>query len=239
MALYRTISMGFWTDSKVLDDFTPEDKYFYLYLFTNPHTNLAGCYEISLKQMVVETGYSKESIESLISRFESVHNVVKYSTATKELLIINWHKYHWTSSDKYRKPLLKEIQSIKEKSFKDYLQGIFDGNTEIYPIDTKCMDTTITNTITNTISNTNKKSSKKPAEKIPPAIDDVRAYIQEKGYNVDADRFMDYYEAQGWKLSNGNKMKNWQAAVRNWHQRQQGDSKRKNGFLDILEKGDY
>ena len=46
MAIYRNVSMSFWTDSKVADDFTAEDRYFYLYLFTNPHTNLCGCYEI-------------------------------------------------------------------------------------------------------------------------------------------------------------------------------------------------
>ena len=43
MAVFRTISNSFWTDSKVDDTFTPEDKYFYLYLLTNPHTNICGC----------------------------------------------------------------------------------------------------------------------------------------------------------------------------------------------------
>lgn len=28
MAIYRNIQMAFWTDSKVIDDFTPEDKFF-------------------------------------------------------------------------------------------------------------------------------------------------------------------------------------------------------------------
>lgn len=51
---------------------------------------------------------------------------------------------------------------------------------------------------------------------IPPDPDDVRAFIAEKGLNVDADAFIDYYAAQGWKLSNGIKMKDWQAAVRKW-----------------------
>ena len=61
MAIYRTVSMSFWTDNKVTDDFTPEDRYFYLYLFTNPHTNLCGCYEISIKQIANEMGYSKDT----------------------------------------------------------------------------------------------------------------------------------------------------------------------------------
>ena len=75
MAIYRTIQMSFWTDPKIVDDFTPEDRYFYLYLFTNPHTNLCGCYQISKSQMVMELGYSRETIEKLISRFEQIHKV--------------------------------------------------------------------------------------------------------------------------------------------------------------------
>lgn len=74
MATYRNVQMSFWTDSKVTDDFTPEDRYFYLYLMTNPHTNLAGCYELSLKVASNETGYTKEVVENLIDRFITVHN---------------------------------------------------------------------------------------------------------------------------------------------------------------------
>lgn len=60
MASYRNISMDFWTDSKVVDDFTPEDRYIYLYCMTNPHTNLCGCYEVSIKQIANETGYNND-----------------------------------------------------------------------------------------------------------------------------------------------------------------------------------
>ena len=95
MAIYRNVMMSFWTDRKVADEFTPEDRYFYLYLFTNPHTNLCGCYEISFKQTIAETGYSRDSIENLLKRFETVHNVIRYSAATGELLILNWYKYNW------------------------------------------------------------------------------------------------------------------------------------------------
>lgn len=153
MALYRTVSMSFWTDSKIMDDFTPEDKYFYLYLFTNPHTNLCGCYEISVKQAVSETGYSRETIENLIERFQNVHNVIRYSPETKEILLLNWHKYNWTASEKFRKPLRKELDHIKYKSFYEYLIGIFDG----YGIDTTYIDTTYIDT-TNTNTNTDTDS---------------------------------------------------------------------------------
>ena len=63
MAIYRNVQLSFWTDNKVLDDFTPEDRYFYVYLFTNPQTNLCGCYEFSWKAMSNQTGYSKDTLE--------------------------------------------------------------------------------------------------------------------------------------------------------------------------------
>lgn len=149
VAIYRTVSMTFWTDPKVTDDFTPEDRYFYLYLFTNPHTNLCGCYEISLKQMAIETGYSKDSIENLLKRFDKVHDVIRYSTETKEILLLNWHKYNWTESPKFRKPLEKEIQSVKYDCFREYLQKNFDGKDCRYGIDTNCIDTSVTVTVSN------------------------------------------------------------------------------------------
>lgn len=171
MAIYRTVSMSFWTDSKIIDDFTPEDRYFYLYLFTNPHTNLCGCYEVSKRHMALETGYSEDSITNLICRFEKVHNVLRYSPETREILLVNWHRYNWTKSDKFRKPLLKEISEVHNASFKEYLSKLADGDESQYPIDTlcidtvsentdtkcidtKCIDTPVTVTDTNTVSNT-------------------------------------------------------------------------------------
>ncbi len=152
MAIYRNIQMAFWTDIKVVDDFTPEDKFFYLYLLTNPHTNLCGCYEISVKQMADETGYSRDTIEKLLKRFAEVHKVAYYSQDTKELLVLNWHKYNWTASEKFRKPLLKEINSVKNDNFKGYLLDLFSGTDTVslpYPYGS---DTTVSVTDTVTVS---------------------------------------------------------------------------------------
>lgn len=127
MAIYRTIQMSFWTDAKLVDSFTPEDKYFYLYLMTNPHTNLAGCYEVSMKQISDETGYTKETVERLIERMEETHKVVRYSKQTKEILILNWHKYNWTTSNDFLRSLYKAISGVKNADFKAYLEELIDG----------------------------------------------------------------------------------------------------------------
>lgn len=57
-----------------------------------------------------------------------------------------------------------------------------------------------------------------------PSVEDVSEYIAEKGYTVDAQHFIDYYEANGWKVGR-NPMRDWRAAVRTWQQREQADAR--------------
>ena len=52
----------------------------------------------------------------------------------------------------------------------------------------------------------------------PPTVEDVAAYCRERGSNVDAQRFVDYYASKGWKVGNAG-MKDWHAAVRTWEGR--------------------
>lgn len=50
----------------------------------------------------------------------------------------------------------------------------------------------------------------------PPTKDQIFDFCMDNGLNLDVDRFYDYYSMQGWRLSNGNPMRDWQAAVRQW-----------------------
>ena len=157
MAIYRTIQMSFWTDAKIADDYTPEDRYFYLYLMTNPHTNLCGCYEISIKQISDETGYNKTTVEKMLKRMSEVHKSILYSKDTKEILLINWHKYNWTKSEFFRKPLIKEIQTVKNADFKGFLIDLYNGIETVstpcqHGLHTTCMETTVT--VTDTVTDT-------------------------------------------------------------------------------------
>ncbi len=55
-----------------------------------------------------------------------------------------------------------------------------------------------------------------PKKFIPPTIEEVQAYCMERGNNIDAEHFVSYYEARGWSLGKGQKMKNWKSAVVTW-----------------------
>ncbi len=50
---------------------------------------------------------------------------------------------------------------------------------------------------------------------IPPTVEQVEAFCTNKGLNIDAARFVDYYTSIGWRVGK-NPMRNWQATVRNW-----------------------
>jgi len=52
---------------------------------------------------------------------------------------------------------------------------------------------------------------------IKPTLADVKAYCVVRQNNVDPERFINYYEANGWHVGK-NPMKDWQAAVRTWEQ---------------------
>ena len=77
---------------------------------------------------------------------------------------------------------------------------------------------TNTDTETNTLPSNDGKSDTRAKRFTPPSADDVSAYVQTKGYHVNAERFVAFYEQKGWMVGK-NRMKDWKAAVRNWETR--------------------
>lgn len=51
---------------------------------------------------------------------------------------------------------------------------------------------------------------------VPPTLDEVAAYCQERGNDVEPQRFIDHYEANGWVQGKGKPIRDWRAAVRTW-----------------------
>src|SRR5690554_6152385 len=116
MAKYRYVYCEFWEDPDMLE-YTPEEKYFYLYLLTNPHTTQCGIYEISIKQMAFETGYNRDTIHKLIERFANEHKKIKYSNKTNEMAVINWGKYNLKNSGTPIIDCIKqELPKVKDKA---------------------------------------------------------------------------------------------------------------------------
>ena len=122
MAKYRMVRTEFWTNAIVSEEMTPEDKYFYLYLLTNPHTTQIGIYKITKKQMAFDMGYSIESVQSLMERFIQHHKLIRYNPETRELAIKNWGK---DNLHKGGKPImdciLSELKEVEDLSLIQYV----------------------------------------------------------------------------------------------------------------------
>lgn len=121
MAIKRIVSTEFWTDKKIVDQFSPEDKLFFLYLLTNPHTTQLGIYPFVTKIAAFEIGYSNESVISLLERFEK-YGIIKFSQKTNEVAVKNYLKH---SIVKGGTPvydlLIKEAGQVKDKELLSFV----------------------------------------------------------------------------------------------------------------------
>ena len=138
MAVKRVISTDFWNDSKVSDLFSAEDKYFMLYILTNPHTTQLGIYELPISKAANELGYSKDVVRVLLERFETKYGLIKYNQITNEIAIKNFLRH---SIVKGGKPvmdcLLKEEKKVKDKTLLNYIFDNLNNYTDTLNITVK------------------------------------------------------------------------------------------------------
>ena len=233
MAIKRVVSTEFWTDPKVIEMFSPEDKLFFLYLMTNPHTTQLGIYQISRKVMAFELGYSLEAVSVLIERFENRYKLIKYSAETSEIAIRNYLKHSIVKGGKPVEDLLaKEIKSVKDLGLLKYIHDSLAGVDELNASVVNILPLLVKNDNDNDNDNDDSyhesyhESSKRFK---PPTIQEVKAYCIERGNTVDPERFVDFYESKGWMVGK-NKMKDWKAAVRNWERKDK--PKDRFGYID-------
>lgn len=92
-------------------------------------------------------------------------------------------------------------------------------------------NTSISNTTNKTIDGVEKRK-----RFVPPTVEEVSEYCKERGNAVDPQRFVDYYESNGWMRGN-TKIKDWKACVRTW-ERNEFSSKPKNELTYDEQVGD-
>lgn len=63
---------------------------------------------------------------------------------------------------------------------------------------------------------------------VAPTVEEVKAYCNERNNDIDAERFVDYYEARGW-MTGKNHIKDWKACVRTW-ERNTGYNNKSNDY---------
>jgi hypothetical protein len=225
----RTIDTEMWNDPKLTDDFTPEDKYFWLFCLTTKFGNLSGVFEVSYKQIAKEMGYNETTVKNLIYRFTHVHKLITYVEASKELFIHNWFKYNWTKSPRFETALKSFINKIKDEELKIIVEKMYEdyknGDTVCIPYRYGSISIPISNTnifnykedLKDQIKEENKSVQKTSKKKfIPPTLQDVEEYCKQRKNNVEPKKFFDYFNVAGWVDSNGKQVKNWKQKIITW-----------------------
>ena len=79
----------------------------------------------------------------------------------------------------------------------------------------KCLKKEIEMLKNNNIGDNNTQKSEKKERFKAPTVEEVQEYCTERGNNIDAQHFIDYYSARGWMLGK-NHIKDWKACIRTW-----------------------
>lgn len=123
--------------------------------------------------------------------------------------ISNWEKYQNVEGmDRIREQTRNRVAKHREKKK-------LECNVTV----TQCNATDIEEDID--IDKDIEKESIKKKRFTKPTVDEVRAYCIERNNNIDPQHFVDYYEANGWKVGK-NPMKDWKACVRTWERNNTG-----------------
>lgn len=142
------------------------------------------------------------------------------------VVIKHWKAHNYIPKDRYKPTACLAEKAQVELGSDGIYRLVYRMDTDciqsVYTVDTDCIQSVYTGKDRLGKDSIGKDSiEKKRTRFAPPSLNDILEYCSEKGISIDGEAFIDYYSQQDWKLSNGNKMKNWQSAVNNWYRRQE------------------
>ncbi len=171
----------------------------------------------SPRKIMRDAGCNADDLKVLISK----SFIIPFDSGI--VVIRDWRLNNDLKNDRYHETIYTvEKASLVLDPSKRYRQ--------VSNLDTKCIQPvsnldTEHNIAELSITEINIEGADKPpraARFTPPTIEEVQLYCAERQNNIDAQRFVDFYLAKGWKVGK-NLMKDWKAAVRTWENRDKGN----------------
>ena len=145
--------------------------------------------------------------------------------ASGVVVIKHWRLHNYIQKDRYKPTVyVDEMDQLKQKT-----NGVYTLDTECIQ-DVSSLETQV-RLGKDSIDKVSIEGEKRKRFK-PPTIEQVKEYCEERHNGIDPERFVNYYESKGWMIGK-NKMKDWQAAVRNWerlNEKQQKEIQERNKF---------
>ena len=159
----------------------------------------------SPKSIMRQCGASQDDMAILLSmRF-----VLGFNSGV--IVIKHWRINNYLQNDRHKPTTYQEELAtlmIDEK-------GSYTEVDKQLPVYTGCIQDVYTD------KNSIEKNSKGKDRFIPPTLEEVKAYIKEKGYSVDANKFFQYYSVGHWIDSKGKPVRNWKQKIITWENKEE------------------
>lgn len=167
------------------------------------------------------------------------------------VVIKHWKIHNYIQNDRFKSTTYLEeknqLMLDEKKSYTERIQNGYNPDTQI-SLDKDSIDKVSLDKISIEECVVQENSTAAPPTKqkrfVKPTLEEVEDYCKERNNNIDAQRFINYYESNGWKVGK-NPMKDWKAAVRTWEGKNYDSDKKNtvnnqdksgNVFLNIANK---
>jgi len=144
------------------------------------------------------------------------------------VVIRHWRQHNYVPKDRFHSTrCLEEKRQLSLDPTNAYELNL----SSVYTLDTGCIQT-VDNLYPegregedrdNYIVVADAPPAKKSKRFVPPTVEEVAVYCEERRNGIDAQQFIDHYAASGW-MRGKTPIKDWRACVRTWEQRRANEA---------------
>ena len=154
------------------------------------------------KKIMRMVGASEDDMKVLLSK----RFVLAFDTGV--VVIKHWRIHNYIAKDRFKETVYQEERAQLE---------IKDNGA--YTLDTGCIQDVYSSETQVRLGKDSIGKDRIGNRFTKPTVEEISAYCLERGNNINPQKFYDYYESVGWKVGK-NPMKNWQACIRTWEQKE-------------------
>lgn len=167
----------------------------------------------SLKELELGCSLSTQQLRTAIKHLETTQEITQSQVGKYRVITLNNYNKYQDSNTNINTDI---AQSSTQNQHNDQHESNTDTIYNNYNNSEK--NNNSNNSIMEADAGGGKNANDKPRKSfIPPTIEQVQQYCDEKGYYyVDAEAFIGWYEDNEWTMSNGRHVTDWKGRVDSW-----------------------
>lgn len=223
---YGKIIPTFWTGDtgRMLRDAGRDAQLVALYLLTGPSANMIGLYHLPLPLLCHHLKMTTEGASKALRRVQEA-GFAYFEGVTETVFVPHMARIQIGDTlkiaDNRHKNVLKELRNWRKSRF---LKDFYDIYATSFNLPSDLVSEAPSKPLRSQEQEQEQEQKQdqdlfKPKKFSPPTFEEVAAYCTERGNSIDAQQFIDHYEASGWKRGKS-PVVDWRACVRTWEKNQ-------------------